>query len=197
LTLPSLRSWPLRFDKDDRIERIVVVGCIGAGKSTLSRRLGTILDLEVIHLDRLWWSDGTYTITGPSTVRSRTLSPNAFRELQRDLVSGEQWIIDGDAKALEIRLARADTIIFLDLPILLCAWRVLRRHGTPRPDYPDGVRESWRWTATLIRWILWWYPRQRRAEIEAAIAAYGAHAGCVRLNSQSEVDAFVESIPRP
>src|SRR6478672_10266145 len=53
------------------VERIAVIGGIGAGKSTLARELGARLELPVVHLDRLWWTDGAYRITGAETVAQR------------------------------------------------------------------------------------------------------------------------------
>ena len=44
------------------VERVAILGCIGAGKSTLARNLGAARTLPVIHLDRYWWQDGHYVI---------------------------------------------------------------------------------------------------------------------------------------
>jgi adenylate kinase family enzyme len=171
-----------------------VVGCIGAGKSTLARLLGERLNLPAIHLDRLWWQDGDYKITGPRTVAVHALDSEAFGELQRRVVEGDRWVIDGGLEWVTIRLARADTVIFLDLPPWVCAWRVVRRTGTRRADYPPQVRESWRWMLRLVHWIVWKYPRYRRPAIKAAIAEHAHHARVVELRSPSEVAAFCDSL---
>jgi adenylate kinase family enzyme len=152
----------------------------------LARWIGSQLGLKVVHLDRLWWDDASYVIRGPETVRARTLDTEAFRALQRDLVAAASWVIDGGLESLDLRLARADTIVFLDLPVWVCAWRVLRRRSG-RSDYPPGVRESWRWKLFLLRWILWSYPRDRRHRIIKSIAAQRSHAEVLWLRSRREV----------
>lgn len=139
--------------------RIAIVGCIGAGKSTLARELGALLHLEVFHSDQMWWQGGGYRIVGKKTAESHAMDPQAFRRLQEGLVSQDQWIIDGGRADLSVRIPRADTVIFLDLPRRTCMSRVVRRTGSPRSDYPSHVLESWRWMVVLLRWV-WSYPRR-------------------------------------
>jgi adenylate kinase family enzyme len=174
----------------DTPERIAILGCIGAGKSALGRELGDRLGLPVIHLDKLWWTDGNYVITGRATAQEHALAPAAFRDLQDNVTKQARWIIDGDTSSLDVRLRRADTVILLDLPRWICAWRVLRRTGAKRDDYPPNVRESWRWTVTLLDWILRKYPSRRR-HILAAISEHAAHADVVVLTSRQAVRDYV------
>ena len=65
-----------------------------------------------------------------------------FCRLQEPIAARDAWIIDGGASDLAVRLARADTVVSLDLPRWICTWRLIKRHNRPRPDYPDGVREG-------------------------------------------------------
>jgi len=112
--------------------RIAVVGCPGAGKSTLARKLAGITGHPLIHLDYHYWQPGWVPMPKPE-----------FIALQKEWVQGERWIIDGNYKGtLEIRYAAADLVICLDLPRLLCMWRAFRRRGKPRPDMHPGVNES-------------------------------------------------------
>lgn len=173
-------------------ERIAILGCIGAGKSTVARQLGARYRLPVFHLDRLWWADGSYVIRGRKANQEHTLSPEAFREVQADIVERDQWVIDGDTSFLDVRLPRADTIIVLDLPRLLCAWRVVRRAGKPRDDYPPDVRESWRWTVQLLDWIVRKYP-SRRQRIMASIAEHGTQATVVVLKTRRQVQEYISN----
>jgi len=173
-------------------QRIAVLGCIGAGKSTLARHLGMRFGLPVIHLDRLWWVNDSYAIKGRTAIRKHTLSAEAFREVQQRIVHQDRWIIDGDTSWLEVRLPRADTIIVLDLPRWLCAWRVVRRTGKPRIDYPARVHESWRWSVVLIDWIARKCPRRRR-RIRASIAQYGTQARVVILTSRRQVREYLRT----
>jgi adenylate kinase family enzyme len=173
-------------------ERVAILGCIGAGKSTLARELGTAFGLPVFHLDRYWWVDGTYVIRGRGTIRAHTLSPEAFRDVQQRIVDRDRWIIDGDSSWLDVRLPRADTIVLLDLSRWLCVWRVLRRTGKPRRDYPAQARESWRWTVMLVDWIVRKYPSRRR-RIVAAIAEHGSDARVIKLRSRRQVREFLHA----
>lgn len=175
-------------------KRIVITGCIGAGKSWLARELGVVLGLPVVHLDRLWWEDGSYTIRGRRTATARAMAQPDYWALQRALVVEDRWIIDGGVDGLGIRLGRADTAIYLDLPLWLCAWRVLRRTGRPRTDYPPDVRESWTWTVSLVKWILWTYPRARRLQIESLLAEHVASANVICLRSARDVRDFLHTV---
>ncbi|MCL1951561.1 MAG: hypothetical protein FWF60_01910 [Oscillospiraceae bacterium] len=113
--------------------RIAILGSPGSGKSTLARQLAKRTGYPLIHLDYHHWQPGWVPMPRPE-----------FIAMQEAWVQGERWIIDGNYKGtMEIRFAAADLVICLDLPRLLCAWRVIRRHGTQRPDMrPDVVEES-------------------------------------------------------
>jgi len=172
-------------------KRIAVVGCVGAGKSTVARTLGEMLDLEVFHLDRLWWQGGGYRIIGPDTAASHAMDDKAFRELQEELISRDSWIIDGGRADLDLRLARAGVVVFLDLPRRTCTWRIIKRTGRPRADYPPDVKESWRWMWVLIRWV-WTYPRDKRTGMLLSIEEYAAHAKLIHCRSKSDVQHLLE-----
>jgi adenylate kinase family enzyme len=113
------------FRHHERVQRIAVVGCIGSGKSTAARTLANQLGLETFHLDRLWWRPGSYRILGRRTVAQHTIDSTDFRRIEEEIASGEAWIIDGDAANKDLRLSRADTVLFLDLPRWVCTWGLL------------------------------------------------------------------------
>jgi len=71
---------------------------------------------------------------------------------------------------------------------------VIKRTGRARDDYPPHVKESWRWAARLVRWVLWTYPRRRRRSIEVTVAARSEQLTVIRLQSTSEIEAFAASL---
>ena len=113
----------------EEMERIAVIGCGGSGKTTLSRRLGGLLELPVIHIDGHYWRE----VEG---VRIES-TPEQWRDTHRELVAGRRWVIDGmKLGVLEERLAAADTAIFLDLPTMTCLWGIVRRRLRFRGQQP-------------------------------------------------------------
>jgi adenylate kinase family enzyme len=176
------------------VERVAVVGCIGAGKSTTARALREILDVEVFHLDRLWWQPGEYKIVGAASVATHTMEQDEFLQLEERIAAGEVWVIDSGVANIEIRLARADTVVFLDLPRWICAWRVLKRHNRARPDYSEGVREGIGWLWLLLRWIWKTWPTERRPSVLTAIDEYGTGATVVHLRTRRGVRSFLDRL---
>lgn len=88
------------------MKRGAIIGSGGAGKTTLARMLGAKTGIPVVHLDRLYWNAGW--VPAPHEM---------WLERQREVLEGECWIIDGNyGSTLDLRLAAADTVIFLDTP---------------------------------------------------------------------------------
>lgn len=162
----------------------------------MARALGEKLEIEVFHLDRLWWEPGEYRITGKRTVAERTMAEHDFRLLQEEIAGRDSWIIDGGAADLDVRLSRADAVVFLDPPRWLCTWQLVMRHNRRRPDYPDGVREGIGWFLFLARWIWRTYPTKRRPAILKAIAERGGGAQVFWLRTRGEMRSFLDSLER-
>ena len=117
------------------VKRIAIIGSGGAGKSVFARELGQRTGLPVIHLDRLYWRPGW---TEPPK--------DEWRQVHDGLIAGESWIIDGNyGGTMEPRLGAADTVVFLDLPRLVCLWSVVRRRFSEgrrgRADMADGFQD--------------------------------------------------------
>src|SRR5829696_8792386 len=114
------------------MRRVSIIGSGGAGKSTLARQLGDITGLPVIHLDREFWRPGWKETPKPE-----------WKNRVEKLVKGDEWIIDGNfGGTMEIRLAAADTVVFLDFPRVLCTFRAIKRavafRNRTRPDMGPG-----------------------------------------------------------
>lgn len=138
-----------------KYQRTAIIGSCGAGKSTFARQLGKIIGIEVIHLDKHYWK--------PGWVRS---SKQQWEARQKQLMSKEAWIIDGNYRSsFHIRFPVADTIIFFDFPKWLCLWRAIRRrfqyHNKSREDLGGINKERISWE--YLRWIMM-YPRKETLE---------------------------------
>jgi len=146
------------------VERIAVIGCGGSGKTTLSRRLGELLGIPVVHIDAHYWRD----VDG----RRVESTPERWAERHRELVAGECWVMDGmKLGVLPDRLAYADTVIYLDVSTWTCLSGIVRRrlrfHGRLRPEL--GVYDRINWE--FVRWI-WSFRRRQRPRILTLLAGY-------------------------
>ena len=165
------------------MKRILVIGSGGAGKSTVATRLGQLLDLEVNHLDKFYWRPGW--VETP---------PDEWSQVVADLISGESWIIDGNyGGTLEPRMQRCDTIVFLDMPRLLCLWRIVKRQlkyrgGRRRPDMGEGCPEKL--DPEFVSWV-WNYSRRTRPKVVELIRQHANGKRVVWLRSTAEVEKFL------
>ena len=109
------------------------------------------------------------------------------------LIAQDQWIMDGNyGRTLPMRLAAADTIIFLDLPRLVCTWRIIARSwryfGHSRPDVAPGCPEQVTWE--FVSWV-WTYPSRRSPAILRRLEAVRLEKQVVILRSAREVERFL------
>ena len=165
------------------MERVAVVGSGGAGKSMLARQIGAVAGLPVIHLDHHYWSPGWVPMPDDEWV-----------PYQRELLAGDGWIVDGNHDStLELRAELADTIVFLDLPRVVCLTRAVRRFRSPilqAPGCPQKV------DAQFLRWI-WDFPRRSRPRLLAVVGTYAATTEIVHLRSAAEVRTFLAGLRHP
>lgn len=167
------------------MQRISIIGSGGAGKSTLAARLGNILNLPVIHLDRLHWQPGW--VEPPK---------QEWRRKVEEAVTGERWIIDGNyGGTMAIRLVACDTVIYLDFPRAICTWRVIKRrfkyrNGT-RPDMGEGCPEKL--DLEFISWI-WNFPSNTKPGIEDRLSRLPGDKRLIRLTSAQAVESFIREV---
>lgn len=167
------------------MRRVVVIGVGGSGKSTLSRQMGELTGLPVVHLDGLYWKPGWVEPTLAS-----------WRATVRELVSHDSWILDGNyGGTIDIRLAAADMVVFLDLPPWVTLPRVFRRwlthRGRVRPGMAPGCNERFSWKFLL--WILR-FRRDRRPAILQKLKQLPPSTEVVMLGSSREVAAFLHDL---
>jgi len=163
------------------MKRILVIGSSGAGKSTFAGRLGEATGLKIVHLDQLFWK--------PNWVEP---TKEEWRETVEEVLQNEAWIIDGNySGTLDLRIQRADTVIFLDFPPTICVWRILKRvafyHKGKRPDMAAGCDERFDWD--FVKWT-WNYPKRSKPKVKSLLKSYQDKLKIIRLVSNREVEAF-------
>jgi adenylate kinase family enzyme len=122
-------------------------------------------------------------------------SQEEFGHRQRELAGRPRWLIEGNyASTLPIRLAAADTVIFLDLPAVACLLGILQRRwrycGGQHAN--DGVFD--RISFSFVRYI-WGYRQAMRPKVERLIAEHGGHARLATLTSRRQSTRFVHELP--
>ena len=167
------------------MKRVAIIGCGGAGKSTLARKMGEKLGLPIHHLDRLYWCAGW---------KERVL--NEWKLLHDNLCNEAEWILDGNySSTMDVRLKACDTVIYLDFPRHLCLYRVLKRffkyRGRSRPDITLGCPE--RLSKDFLRYI-WMYPKARRPGILKKLEKIKAEKSVYILTSSREVSDFLAGL---
>lgn len=108
------------------MKKIMVIGCPGSGKSTLSRKLHNITEIPLYHLDMMFWNEDKTTV-----------EKSVFLKRLSEVLTKDSWIIDGNfSSTMEQRMNECDTVIFLDYPTGICLDGVEKRRGKPRGDIP-------------------------------------------------------------
>lgn len=169
------------------MKRIMIIGCCGAGKSTLARRLHSITKLPLYHLDQYYWNENW--IETPKEV---------WEPIVVKLASEDQWIIDGNyGGTFEQRMERADTIIYLNYSSVRCLGRVIKRiikyHGKVRPDMPEGCKE--RFDFEFLHYVAT-YNLLRRKSIKTKLDSFRGKSVFI-LHNDKEVDSYINSVTKP
>ena len=171
------------------MRRIAVIGNAGGGKSTLSRLLGDALALPVHHVDSIQYRSGWI----------RTPSQDCDRRLNA-LATTDSWVIDGFGgdDTIERRLRMADTVVFVDFPLVIHYWWACKRqwrsrlHQRPElpDDWPVGTLEySWK-----LATVMWEVHRHYRPWFKKLVNALPDDIAVVHIRSPKEWNAFVSRI---
>ena len=108
------------------MKKVIVIGCPGSGKSTISRELHNKTGIPLYHLDMMYWNADRTTV-----------EKSVFLERLSTVLEKDEWIIDGNySSTMELRMAACDTVIFLDYPLDVCLDGIKERRGKPRSDMP-------------------------------------------------------------
>jgi adenylate kinase family enzyme len=153
-------------DKIRRAERILIVGCSGGGKSTLSQQIARRFKLTYISTDRdVLWLPGWVQRTGSEQ-----------RRIIEELIRQERWIMDGTGTStFDIRVPRSDIVIWVRMPrsvnIRGILGRWMRYVGRTRPEMAPGCPERMDWE--FFRFVWTW----EKEFAPGVLAGLEQHAG--------------------
>ena len=167
------------------MQRVMIVGQPGSGKSTLARALGARTGLPVVHIDHIHWNAGWVE-------RSVAEKDRMCAEVE----AREDWIFEGGhSRTYANRAARADLLIWLDMPLGLRLWRVTRRSlvglGQTRADLPDGCPEKLTNLPAFWRFI-WRTRHSARARMARLMVEARPGLRVEHLRSPREVARFLD-----
>ncbi len=161
------------------MNKIIVIGCPGSGKSTFSRRLHQITGIPLYHLDMLFWN-----------ADKTTVERLVFHKRLSDVMQNRKWIIDGNyASTMEQRIEQCDTIIFLDYPVEVCLNGIKERKGKVRSDLPWAETED---DAEFIRFIKN-YNSQCRPQVLELLDKY-SYKNIFVFTNRSQADLFLTTL---
>lgn len=160
----------------------MVIGCCGAGKSTLAKRLQQKTGLPLIHLDREYWKPNW-----------EATKKDIWEKKVYHLAQEEKWIIDGNyISSMEIRIKRADLIIFMDINKYQCLYQAIKRtlnlKKQHRSDMADECKE--RIDLDFYKFI-WHFDKTTRPRIIKLIDE-NKHIDTIRISSQKEIEKLLE-----
>ena len=158
------------------MKKVIVIGCPGSGKSTVSRALHNKTGIPLYHLDMMYWN-----------ADKTTVEKSVFLERLSAVLEKDEWIIDGNYGAtMELRMAASDTVIFLDYPLNVCLNGIKERFGKPRSDMPWIETEE---DSEFIEFIKN-YNEQQKPKVLELLKKY-ADKNIIIFRSREQVDAFL------
>lgn len=166
--------------------KIMIIGNCGTGKSTLARQLSRILNIPVIHLDKLKFKPGWEEIDNTSFIL----------KVENEMTTKPKWIVDGNySSSFEKRAEAADTIILLKVPLILSYIRIIKRrliyHKKVRPDVADGCKENLNWE--MMKWV-WDYKKRAAGKTAELIEKNKNNKTIIVLDSPKKAKNFLRSI---
>ena len=158
------------------MKKVIVIGCPGSGKSTVSRELHNRTGIPLYHLDMMYWN-----------ADKTTVEKSVFLERLSTVLEKDKWIIDGNyGSTMELRMAACDTVIFLDYPLDVCLDGIRERRGKPRSDMPWIETEE---DSEFIEFIKN-YNEQQKPKVLELLTKY-SDKNIIILESREQADAFL------
>ena len=163
------------------MEKILVIGCPGAGKSTFARALRDRTRLPLYYLDQIWHRpDGT------------NVSTAEFDARLAEILAKDRFILDGNyLRTMETRLQHCDTVFLLDYPLSVCLAVAMARVGVPHEDLPWVEQEL---DPEFRQWIED-FPTAQLPVVYELLARYRDGRRITVFHSREEAGAYLSALP--
>ncbi|HLW72756.1 MAG TPA: hypothetical protein VKR54_01775 [Candidatus Babeliales bacterium] len=164
--------------------KIAIIGNPGSGKSTLAFKLYTILGIPLFHLDQYFWKPGW-----------ERPDRDEFKKIHHQLCDKKEWIIEGMAVRLaEYRMHQADVIIFLDIPLRVCLYRIFKRAllnfgrvvYSSAPGCPEGMPD-WEFLKYVLSFNKKYKPR-----IQELLGHYKGQKKIFVIKNKSDLSVLIK-----
>ena len=165
-------------EKNEHMQKVIVIGSPGAGKSTFSRKLRDITGLPLFYLDMIWHKPDRTNISREELIAE-----------QKKIMANPSWIIDGNyLSTMELRLENCDTIFLLDYPLDVCLAGAKARIGTKREDIPWVETE---FDEEFRQWILD-FPKDQLPIIYQLLEKYSKSRNIHIFRSREEAENYLK-----
>lgn len=162
------------------MEKILIIGCPGSGKSTFARSLRDVTGLPLYYLDMIYHNPDRTTV-----------SREVFDERLNKILNTDRWIIDGNYnRTLKMRIKKCDTVFLLDLPLEICLRGVESRIGSTREDMPWVERE---FDEEFREWIIG-FAEDKLPYIYKILKRYRRKRRIIVFKSRADVDNYISTL---
>ena len=162
------------------MQKVIVIGCPGSGKTTFSEKLHDITGLPLYYLDAIWHKpDKTH------------ISREDFDKSISEIFNASEWIIDGNYnRTIEMRLQQCDTVFLFDLPSEVCIQGATDRLGKGRYDLPWIEKEL----PNALKQSIEEFPRDSLPRIYDLLKKYSEDKQVIVFKSREAADAYLQTI---
>jgi adenylate kinase family enzyme len=177
------------------MQRVLVMGSSGSGKSTFARRLSDMTGIPFVSLDALFWK--------PGWIKSDTAE---FRGRLTEVALQPRWIMDGNfpSHLVELRRDVCDTVIWFDLPRWNCMFGIMKRiagsYGQVRPEMAEGCPEMAEGCPEKIDFEffrnVWTYRRQQRPKLLDYFQGLRADQSLVCFTNRTQANDYLKEVAR-
>lgn len=169
--------------------RVLVMGCSGGGKTTMSLQLCKLLDLPFVSMDReFFWL--------PGWVKRTKVEERALISAK---IAQERWLMDGTGPStFDLRVPRADAVIWIRMPRMFCLYGAIRRlakwYGRERLEMAPGCPERLDWE--FLHYI-WNFERIFAPKVAAGLAEHGSDVPVFQLKTRAQMRRLLDLLGAP